>query len=76
MSGRPVTQTGGASAYQKGLAAEYRTHVNGADRQHLNQIVHSGDKQPRPSNQYADSTNSYDPKAQAVINRVKDKLNK
>lgn len=64
-------QSGGASTYQKGQAAELRTYTNGKVRKQLNQIVHSGDKKPKKGNKFIDPTNSYDPKAQKVINKAK-----
>lgn len=62
-----------ASTLQKGQAAELRTFVdNKADYQALSYILHSGDDNPHKygHNPFADSTNSYDPKAQEVIDRI------
>ncbi len=42
-----------------------RDYVTGKDRNDLNKIVHSGDRDPHKHghNSFADKTNSYDPKA-------------
>ena len=77
MSGNGQYVSGGANAYQKGRAAELRNggqRVSSSDKQAMNQIVHSGDttgKYKDTQNNYRDPTNSYDPKAQAVLNRYK-----
>ena len=57
----------GSSYAQKGRAAEMRTYVQGPIRQALNEIVHSGDVQPRPGNKFKDPSNKHDPRAQQVI---------
>jgi|32_taG_2_1085360.scaffolds.fasta_scaffold40651_2 hypothetical protein len=64
----------GADFKQKGRAAEMRTYVWGEMRRSLNEIVHSGDAQPRPENKFKDPKNLYDPKAQAVINAAEKAL--
>lgn len=71
-------QSGGASAQQKGRAAEMRTFVSGSARSDLNKIVHSGDKDPHKygKNQFADPSNSYDPKAQKALNKAQAKMKK
>jgi len=64
----------GASAQQKGEAAELRYSVDPELRRDLNQIVHSGDVAGPYSNTYnpyRDLTNSYDPKAQEVLDKAK-----
>ncbi len=63
-------QVGGASASQKGTAAELRTFVNENIKGKMNEclfkdlsfIVHSGDRNPHSSgfNPFADPTNTYD----------------
>ena len=59
-----------ATAYQKGRAAELRKSLpSGTLKKALNQVVHSGDKNGG-TNPYADPTNSYDPRAQEVIEKA------
>lgn len=68
---------GCASAQQVGDAAQIRFggNLDPADRNTLNQIIHSADANPhqRGHNPYADPTKSYDPKAQAAIDSIKAK---
>jgi hypothetical protein len=70
--------TGGASSNQKGQAAELRGQHNltKGERDTCNQIVHSGDTRgqyAQTPNPYRDSTNTYDPNAQAKLNTMKKK---
>jgi len=69
-----IEQSGGCTDRQKGIAAQIRTFTNGDLREELNKIVHSGDgnsaKSHHPSNEYIDLSNSYDSKAEDVINRA------
>lgn len=57
---------GGASAFQKGVAAELRTKVTGVTKNMLNGIVHSGDDRVETSFLF-DSGNKYDPLADDII---------
>jgi hypothetical protein len=73
----------GALALQKGEAAEFRNDNSYAKTSGqydaLNQIVHSGDpngKYAKTPNPYRDPTNTYDPDAQAVIEKVKSQKKK
>ena len=70
----------GASAAQKGRAAEIRSFVDFKEplKKKLNQIVHSGDKNPHRygENPYADQGNQYDPAAQVVIEKAERKVKK
>jgi hypothetical protein len=70
MSGRDAK---GASTYQKGEAAELRTFADKPTYKELSFINHAGDKDPHKhgQNPYADSTNTYDPAAQVVIDAAK-----
>ena len=65
---------GGCTDRQKGIAAQIRTFTHGDLREELNNIVHSGDsvsaKSHYPSNPYIDLSNSFDSKAEDVINRA------
>ena len=67
-------QSGGCTDRQKGIAAQIRTYTHGDLREELNNIVHSGDsisaKSHYPSNPYIDLSNSFDTKAEDVINRA------
>jgi len=67
-------QSGGCTDRQKGIAAQIRTFTHGDLREELNNIVHSGDsvsaKSHYPSNPYIDLSNSFDSKAEDVINRA------
>ena len=67
-------QLGGCTDRQKGIAAQIRTYTQGELREELNSIVHSGDsisaKSHHPSNPYIDLSNSFDSKAEDVINRA------
>ena len=68
-------QSGGCTDRQKGIAAQIRTYTHGELREELNSIVHSGDsisaaKSHHPSNPYIDLSNSFDTKAEDVINRA------
>jgi hypothetical protein len=67
-------QLGGCTDRQKGIAAQIRTFTHGDLREELNNIVHSGDsvsaKSHYPSNPYIDLSNSFDTKAEDVINRA------
>lgn len=67
-------QSGGCTDRQKGIAAQIRTFTQGELREELNSIVHSGDsisaKSHYPSNPYIDLSNSFDSKAEDVINRA------
>ncbi len=62
-----------ASAHQKGEAAELRSYADKSTYKELSFINHSGDANPHKHghNPYADNTNSYDPKAQVVIDAAK-----
>ncbi len=73
-------QTGGASASQKGKAAEMRYEVEDEQlRNDLHEIVHSGDKKgphaTRP-NKFRDLDNKSDPKAAAAIKAAKKSIAK
>jgi hypothetical protein len=65
---------GGCTDRQKGIAAQIRTFTHGDLREELNSIVHSGDgnsaKSHHPSNEYIDLSNSYDSKAEDVLNKA------
>ena len=69
-------QSGGCTDRQKGIAAQIRTFTHGDLRERLNNIVHSGDgnhaKSHHPSNDYIDLSNSYDSKAEDVLNEAID----
>ncbi len=68
---------GGASAYQKGKAAEMRTYVNENVKGKMNEclfkdlsyIIHSGDRNPQKAgnNRFADPENKYDPEADKIL---------
>ena len=69
-------QTRRASDVQKGKACEmrYDSYVTKEEKKSLNQIVHSGDSAGQFANTYnpyRDLSNSYDPKAQIVLDSVK-----
>jgi hypothetical protein len=51
--------TGGASMTQKGQSAEARSFTKDQLRVFLNNVVHSGDLHPEPSNPVIDKTNTY-----------------
>jgi hypothetical protein len=61
-----------ASITQIGTAAvlRYTPGISSDQRAALNQIVNSADPTGRNANPYRDPTQSYDPKAQAVIDSV------
>jgi hypothetical protein len=62
-----------ANAEQVGQAAALRHgDLPSEDRRTVNQIIHSGDSNPHKfgNNPYADSTKSYDPKAQEALNNI------
>ena len=70
-----VGQSGGCTDRQKGVAAQIRTYTHGELREELNSIVHSGDsisaaKSHHPSNPYIDLSNSFDTKAEDILNRA------
>ena len=77
-----ASTTEGASALQKGKAAEIRNgkdFVSKEDRDELNKIVHAGDirgKYAQTPNQYRDPTNSFDPKAEKVLEKFTKKTGK
>lgn len=63
---------GGASARQKGIAAQMRdaTYIlpDAYDRRYeLGNIIHSSDLNPRKNNRYTDITNKHDPLAEQII---------
>jgi len=72
-------QTGGASSAQKGKAAEIRYNGKSRskeDQEKLHKIVHSGDKTGKfagKPNEFRDLTNSHDPKAEELLEKLKDK---
>ncbi len=55
-----------------GEAAYLRNHVKGKDKRQLNKIVDSTNKK----NPFYDPTHTYDPKAQKIIDKVKNEENK
>ena len=58
----------GASYIQKGRAAELRTYVGRRTiRQKLNEIVHSGDREPKYYNPYIDQSNQHDDRVDSII---------
>jgi hypothetical protein len=75
---------GGASAQQKGDAAQMRTYINEGIKGKMNAclfkdlsfIVHSGDRNPHLSafNRFADPTNEYDPSAEPRLEAAKQNI--
>lgn len=73
----PVSCEGGATAAQKGTAAQIRTYINENLKGKMNEclfrdlsfIVHSGDRNPHTNdvNPFADPDNEYDEKAEQII---------
>jgi hypothetical protein len=69
---------GGATAEQKGKAAQMRTYVSSKTKKVLNRIVHSGDQDPNAHqfNEFADSNNNFDPQAEKEIVKATAELRK
>lgn len=71
--------TRSANADQVGQAAALRHgELSQEDRRTVNQIIHSGDRNPHMCgpNPYADPTKSYDQNAQEALNKISAKYGK